>query len=94
MNTPTKLLFDDNVINLFTELDDDEVVRVELINGTKIYYLPSDSFIVGTTTIEIIKPIKKDKKQIIIIDVNAITVVCTMSRQTYDLKLSRGELYV
>ena len=94
MNTPTKLLFDDNVINLFTELDYDEVVRVELINGTKIYYLPSDSFIVGTTTIEIIKPIKKDKRQIIIIDVNSITVVCTMSRKTYDLKLQRGELYV
>ena len=94
MNTLTKLLFDDNVINLFTELDYDEVVRVELINGTKIYYLPSDSFIVGTTTIEIIKPIKKDKRQIIIIDVNSITVVCTMSRKTYDLKLQRGELYV
>ena len=94
MNTPTKLLFDDNVINLFTELDYDEVVRVELINGTKIYYLPSDSFIVGTTTIEIIKPIKKDKRQLIIIDVNSITVVCTMSRETYELKLNRGELYV
>ena len=94
MNTPTKLLFDDNVINLFTELDYDEVVRVELINGTKIYYLPSDSFIVGTTTIEIIKPLKKDKRQIIIIDVNAITVICTMSRETYELKLNRGELYV
>ena len=94
MNTPTKPFFDDNVVNLFVELDDDEVIRIELINGTKIYYLPSDSFIVGTTTIEIIKPIKKDKRQIIIIDVNSITVVCTMSRETYDLKLQRGELYV
>ena len=79
---------------LFEELDNDEVIRIELINGNKIYYLPSDTFIVGTTTIEIIKPIKKDKEQIIIIDVNAIAVVCTMSRQTYDLKLQRGELYV
>ena len=79
---------------LFEELYDDEVLRIELVTGTKIYYLPSDTFIVGTTTIEIIKPIKKDKEQIIIIDVNAIAVVCTMSRQTYELKLQRGELYV
>ena len=78
---------------LFEELSDDEVLRIELVNGTKIYYLPSDNFIVLTTTIEIIKPIK-DKEQIIVIDVNAIAVVCTMSRQTYDLKLQRGELYV
>ena len=79
---------------LFEELYNDEVLRIELVTGTKIYYLPSDNFIVGTTTIEIIKPIKKDKEQIIIIDVNAIAVVCTMSRQTYELKLQRGELYV
>ena len=79
---------------LFEELYDDEVLRIELINGSKIYYLPSDTFIVGTTTIKIIKPIKKDEEQIIIIDVNTIAVVCTMSRQTYDLKLNRGELYV
>lgn len=81
------------VKDLIGELDDDEVLRIELINGSKIYYLPSDTFIVGTT-IEIIKPIKKDKEQIIIIDVNAIAVVCTMSRKTYELKLNRGELYV
>ena len=79
---------------LFEELDDDEVIRIELINSNKIYYLPSDTFIEGTTTIGIIKPIKKDKEQIIIINVNTIAVVCTMSRQTYDLKLNRGELYV
>ena len=79
---------------LFEELYDDEVLRIELVNGTKIYYLPSDTFIVGTTTIEIIKPIKKDKEQIIIINVNTIAVICTMSRQTYNLKLQRGELYV
>ena len=79
---------------LFEELSDDEVLRIELVNGNKIYYLPSDTFIVGTTTIKIIKPIKKDKEQIIMIDANAITVVCTMSRETYDLKLQRGELYV
>ena len=78
---------------LFEELYDDEVLRIELVNGTKIYYLPSDTFIVGTTTIEIIKPIK-ERQQIIIIDVNAIAVICTMSRKTYDLKLQRGELYV
>ena len=94
MNTPTKLFLNDGVINLFLKLNDDEVIRIELINGNKIYYLPSDTFIVGTTTIEIIKPIKKDKEQIIIIDVNAIMLVCTMSRETYDLKLQRGELYV
>ena len=40
---------------LFEELYDDEVLRIEMVNGTKIYYLPSDTFIVGTTTIEIIK---------------------------------------
>ena len=94
MNTPTKLFLNDGVINLFLKLNDDEVIRIELINGNKIYYLPSDTFIVGTTTIEIIKPLKKDKRQIIIIDVNAITVICTMSRETYELKLNRGELYV
>ena len=44
MNTPTKLFFDDNVIKLFRELDDDEVIRIELINGNKIYFLPSDEF--------------------------------------------------
>ena len=79
---------------LFSELDNDEVIRIELINGNKIYCLPSDSFILGTTTIKIIKPIKKDKKQRILIDVNSVAVVCTMSRKTYDLKLNRGELYV
>ena len=93
MNTPTKLFLDDNVINLFTELDDDEVIRIELINGNKIYFLPSDEFYPDSPVIIIIKPIK-DKRQKIIIDVNAIAVVCTMSRQTYDLKLQRGELYV
>ena len=79
---------------LFEELYDDEVLRIELVNGTKIYYLPSDTFIVGTTTIGIIKPIKKDKEQIIIIDANTISVICTMSKETYELKLKRGELYV
>lgn len=79
---------------LFSELDNDEVIRIELINGNKIYYLPSDSFILGTTTIKIIKQIKKDKKQRILIDVNSVAVVCTMSKQTYELKLNRGELYV
>ena len=93
MNTPTKLFLDDNVINLFIELDDDEVIRIELINGNKIYFLPSDEFYPDSPMIIIIKPIK-DKRQKIIIDVNAIAVVCTMSRRTYDLKLNRGELYV
>lgn len=81
-------------VYLFEELSDDEVLRIELVNSTKIYYLPSDTFIEGTTTIGIIKPIKKDKEQIIMIDANAIVVICTMSRETYDLKLQRGELYV
>ena len=80
-------------INLFKELDDDEVIRIELINGNKIYCLPSDTLHVETSVIKITKPIK-ERQQIIIIDVNAIAVVCTMSRQTYDLKLQRGELYV
>ena len=91
MNTPTKLFLE--VLNLFKGLPDDEVLRIELINGNKIYCLPTDNIIVGTLMIKIIKSIK-DKKQKIIIDVNAIAVVCTMSRQTYDLKLQRGELYV
>ena len=93
MNTPTKLFLNEYVINLFWELDDDEVIRIELINGNKIYFLPSDEFYPDSPVIIIIKPIK-DKRQKIIIDVNAIAVVCTMSRQTYDLKLQRGELYV
>ena len=92
MNTPTKLFLE--VLNLFKGLPDDEVVRIELINGNKIYCLPTDNIIVGTLMIKIIKPIKKDKEQIIIINVNTIALVCTMSRKTYDLKLQGGELYV
>ena len=83
-----------SVIHLFKELDDDEVLRIELINGSKIYYLPSDHVFNDPSVIEIIKTIKKDRIQQIIINPNAIAVVCTMSRQTYDLKLQRGELYV
>ena len=92
MNTPTKLFLE--VLNLFKGLPNDEVLRIELINGNKIYCLPTDNIIVGTLMIKIIKPIKKDKEQIIIINVNTIALVCTMSRKTYDLKLNRGELYV
>ena len=92
MNTP-KLFLDDEVLNLFVELDDDEVIRIELINGNKIYFLPSDEFYPDSPIITIVKPIK-DQRQKIIIDVNSIAVVCTMSRKTYDLKLQRGELYV
>ena len=83
-----------SVIHLFKELDDDEVLRIELINGSKIYYLPSDYVFNDSPVIEIIKTIKKDRIQQIIINPNAIAVVCTMSRQTYELKLQRGELYV
>ena len=92
MNTP-KLFLDDEVLNLFIELDDDEVIRIELINGNKIYFLPSDEFYPDSPMIIIIKPIK-DKRQKIIIDVTAIAVICTMSRKTYDSKLKMGELYV
>ena len=79
---------------LFKGLDDDEVLRIELINGNKIYCLPSDNVFVAPAIVKIMKTIKKGKYQIIIIDPNAIALVCTMSRQTYDLKLNRGELYV
>ena len=82
------------VIDLYTELDDDEVLRIELINGSKIYCLLSDDFNVEPDRIEIIKPIKKDKRQHIRINPKAIAVICTMSKETYDLKLQRGELYV
>ena len=82
------------IVDLYTDLDDDEVLRFELMNGGKIYCLQSDNLKVATTMIKIIKPIKKDKRQQIIIDVKSIVVVCTMSRQTYDLKLKSGELYV
>lgn len=88
MNTPKLFL------ELFNELNPDEVIRIELINGAKLYCLPCDAVHVETTMIKIIKPIKKDKRQQIILDVNSIAVICTMSRQTYDLKLQRGELYV
>ena len=80
-------------IDLFKQLPHDEVLRIELITGGKIYCLPSDTLHVETAIIKITKPIK-ERQQKIIIDVNAIAVVCTMSRQTYDLKLHRGELYV
>ena len=83
-----------SVIHLFKELDDDEVLRIELINGSKIYYLPSDLVLNDPSVIEIIKTIKEDRIQQIIINPNAIAVVCTMSRQTYELKLQRGALYV
>ena len=79
--------------DLYTNLDPDEVLRIELINGSKIYYLPSDDFYRNDEIINITKPIN-DKKQEIIINVNTIAVICTMSRKTYDLKLQRGELYV
>ena len=82
------------VSHLFKELYDDEVLRIELINGSKIYYLPSDIIYNAPGRIEIMKPIKKNKWQHIIIDANSIVVVCTMSRETYDLKLNMGELYV
>ena len=93
MNTPTKLFLNEYVINLFRKLHDDEVIRIELINGNKIYFLPSDEFYPDSPIITIVKPIK-DQRQKIIIDVTAIAVICTMSRKTYDLKLQRGELYV
>ena len=92
MNTPTKLFLE--VIKLYEELPNDEVLRIELITGGKIYCLPSDRIFVAPGMVKIIKPIKKDKEQIIIIDVNAIAVICTMSKQTYELKLNMGELYV
>ena len=90
MNTPKLFL---EIIDLFKVLPDDEVIRIELINGNKIYCLPSDELYSDSSIITTVKPIK-DKRQKIIIDVNAIVVVCTMSRKTYDLKLQRGELYV
>ena len=92
MNTP-ELFLNDEVLHLFVELDDDEVIRIELINGNKIYFLPSDEFYPDSPIITIVKPIK-DQRQKIIIDVTAIAVICTMSRQTYNSKLKRGELYV
>ena len=84
-----------SVIYLFKELDDDEVLRIELINGTKLYCLPCDVVYIDdyTDSLDISKPIK-DKRQHIRINPKAIAVVCTMSRETYDLKLQRGELYV
>ena len=92
MNTPTNLILE--VINLFNGLSDNEVLRIELITGGKIYCLPSDYVFEDSHLIKIMKRIKKGKSQKIIIDPNAITVICTMSRETYDLKLNRGELYV
>ena len=82
------------VKNLFKGLNDDEVLRIELITGNKIYCLPSDNVCVAPAVIKIMKPIKKGKYQIIVIDPNTVAVICTMSRQTYDLKLNKGELYV
>ena len=83
-----------SVIYLFEELDDDELIRIELINGNKIYCLPSDDCYVEQDRIEIIKQIKENKWQQIIIDANSIAIICTMSKETYDLKLQRDELYV
>ena len=84
------------VKHLFSKLDDDEVLRIELVNGTKLYCLPCDEVYIDgfTVSLGISKPIKKDKRQQIRINPNAIVLVCTMSRKTYDLKLQSGELYV
>ena len=49
------------VENLFKGLTDDEVLRIELINGNKIYRLPSDSVFVAPAIVKIMKPIKKGK---------------------------------
>ena len=82
--------------DLYEVLDDDEVLRIELINGSKIYCLPCDAVYMDNYagSVVINKPIKKDKKQQIRINPKTIAVVCTMSRETYNLKLQRGELYV
>ena len=87
-----KDLFED----LYEELDDNEVLRIELINGTKLYCLQCDVVFIDNNTgmVGINKSIKKDKRQHIRIDPKAIAVICTMSRQTYEAKLKRGELYV
>ena len=92
MNTHKLFL---EVIDLFHELSSDEVLRIELINGSKIYCLPSDVVYIDnyTNSVSISKPIK-DRRQQIRINPNSIVVICTMSRKTYDLKLQRGELYV
>ena len=84
------------VTHLFSELDNDEVLRIELINGTKLYCLPCDDVYIDNYTglVSISKQIKKDKRQQIRINPKAIVVICTMSKETYDLKLQRGELYV
>ena len=82
--------------NFFKELDSTEVLRIELINGTKLYCLPCDDVYIDNYTgaVGISKQIKKDKRQQIRINPKAIVVICTMSKETYDLKLQRGELYV
>ena len=84
------------VRHLFSKLDNDEVLRIELINGTKLYCLPCDDVYIDnyTGSVGISKQIKKDKRQQIRINPKAIVVICTMSKETYDLKLHRGELYV
>ena len=84
------------VTHLFSELDNDEVLRIELINGTKLYCLPCDDVYIDNYTglAGISKQIKKDKRQQIRINPKDIVVICTMSKETYDLKLQRGELYV
>ena len=84
------------VRQLFSKLDNDEVLRIELINGTKLYCLPCDDVYIDNYTgaVGISKQIKKDKRQQIRINPKAIVVICTMSKETYDLKLQRGELYV
>ena len=84
------------VTHLFSELDNDEVLRIELINGTKLYCLPCDDVYIDNYTglVGISKQIKKDKRQQIRINPKTIVVICTMSKETYELKLKRGELYV
>ena len=47
------------VRELFKGLDDDEVLRIELINGNKIYCLPSDNVFVAPAIVKIIKIFRK-----------------------------------
>ena len=54
-----------SVIFLFEELHYDEVLRIELINGNKIYCLQSDRLDEETNILKIIKPIKGKKQQIL-----------------------------
>lgn len=83
------------VRNLFRELSTGELLRVELINGSKLYINKTDEvYVINDNQLHVCKTITEDTYQNIVIDCDYIVITCSMSEETYNIKKERGELYV